>query len=140
MLFPEYASSPPSTRVNLDYLYWYCYFAALTGRFGEAGRGVNIRHLGKRGLSRFPIPVAPRSEQARIADDIAKLFNQMELLQQSVDDARNRVAMLRRSVLAEAFAGRLVPQDPDDEPASVLLKRIAASRPVKPKRRRKARA
>ena len=127
-------------EVNLDYLYWYCYFSALTGRFGEAGRGVNIRHLGKRGLSRFPIPVAPHSEQTQIADDISKRFDQMESLQQSVEDAQNRVAVSRRAVLAEAFAGRLVPQDPDDEPASVLLERIAASRPVKPKRRRKARA
>jgi type I restriction enzyme S subunit len=127
-------------EVNLDYLYWYCYFSASTGRFGVASRGVNIRHLGKRGLSRFPIPVAPCNEQTRIANDISTRFDQMESLQQSVEDARNRVAMLRRSVLAESFAGRLVPQDPDDEPASVLLERIAASRPAKPKRRRKARA
>lgn len=127
-------------EVNLDYLYWYCYLSALTGRFGEAGRGVNIRHLGKRGLSRFPIPVAPRSEQTWIADDITKQFDQMESLHQSVEDARKRVGMLRRSVLAEAFAGRLVPQHPNDEPASVLLERIAASRPAKPNQRRKARA
>lgn len=126
--------------LDLGYLYWYCYFSALTGRFGEAGRGVNIRHLGKRGLSRFPIPVAPRREQSRIADDVSEQFDQMESLQQSIEDARSRVAMLRRSVLAEAFAGRLVPQDPDDEPASVMLQRIAASRPTKPKRRRRARA
>ena len=127
-------------EVNLDYLYWYCYLSALTGRFGEAGRGVNIRHLGKRGLSRFPIPVAPRSEQTLIAGDITERFDQMESLHQLVEDARKRVGMLRRSVLAEAFAGRLVPQDPDDEPASVLLERIAASRPAKPNQRRKARA
>ena len=127
-------------EVNLDYLYWYCYLSALTGRFGEAGRGVNIRHLGKRGLSRFPIPVAPRSEQTLIAGDITKRFDQMESLHQLVEDARKRVGMLRRSVLAEAFAGRLVPQDPDDEPASVLLERIAASRPAKPNQQKKARA
>ena len=127
-------------ELDLAYLYWYCYFSALTGRFGDAGRGVNIRHLGKRGLSRFPIPVAPRSKQSRIADDISNQFDQIRSLQQSVEDAQKQVAVLRRAVLAEAFAGRLVAQDPDDEPASVLLERIAASRPAKPKRRRKARA
>ena len=125
--------------LDLGYLYWYCYFSALTGRFGDAGRGVNIRHLGKRGLSRFPIPVAPRSEQCRIADDISDKFDQIRSVRESVEDAQRRVAALRRSVLTEAFAGRLVPQDPSDEPASVLLERIAASRPAKPKRRSKAR-
>ena len=127
-------------ELDLGYLYWYCYFSALTGRFGDAGRGVNIRHLGKRGLSRFPIPVAPRSEQKQIADDVSNRFDQIRSLQQSVEDAQNRVALLRRSVLAQAFAGQLVPQDPDDEPASVLLERIAASRSAKSKRHRKARA
>ncbi len=126
--------------LDMGYLYWYCYFSALAGRFGDAGRGVNIRHLGKRGLSRFPISVAPRSEQSRIAGDISNKFDQIRTLQQSVEEAQNRAATLRRSVLAEAFAGRLVAQDPDDEPASVLLERIAASRPAKPKRRRSARA
>ncbi|WP_419920796.1 hypothetical protein [Candidatus Poriferisodalis sp.] len=48
--------------VDVDYLYWFCLFSALTGRFGEAGRGVNIRHLGKQGLMRFPIAVAPRTQ------------------------------------------------------------------------------
>ncbi len=126
--------------LDLDYLYWYCYFSASTGRFGEASRGVNIRHLGKRGLSRFPIPVAPHGEQSRIADDISNQFHNIRLLRESIEDAQNRVAALRRSVLAEAFAGRLVPQDPEDEPASVLLERIAAFRPTMPRRRRKARA
>lgn len=125
------------TEFDLGYLYWYCYFSALTGRFGDAGRGVNIRHLGKRGLSQFPIPVAPRSDQSRIADHISNQFDQIRSLRQSAKHAQNRVALLRRSVLAEAFAGQLVPQNPDDEPASVLLERIAASRSAKSKRHRK---
>lgn len=127
-------------ELDLGYLYWYCYFSALTGRFGDAGRGVNIRHLGKRGLSRFPIPVAPHGEQSRIADDISDQFDQIRSIQDWVEDAQKQVAALRRSVLAKAFAGRLVPQDPDDEPASVLLERIAASRPTRNKRRRRARS
>ena len=46
-----------------------------------------------------------------------------------------RSAGLRRSVLKAAFEGRLVPQDPSDEPASVLLERIAAERAAAPKKR-----
>ena len=120
--------------VILDYLYWYCYASALSGRFGEAGRGVNIRHLGKQGLAQFPIPVPPRHEQAMIAERIRAAVERAESLRRSLREAIARVAALRRSVLAEAFAGRLVPQDRNDEPASVLLERIAASRSTKPNR------
>ena len=50
-----------------------------------------------------------------------------------MDAALARSAGLRRSVLKAAFEGRLVPQDPSDEPASVLLERIAAERAAAPK-------
>ena len=49
------------------------------------------------------------------------------------------VAALRRSVLERAFRGELVPQDPSDEPASVLLERIRAEREAAPTPRRRAR-
>ena len=125
--------------VILDYLYWYCYASALSGRFGEAGRGVNIRHLGKQGLAQFPIPVPPRHEQAMIAERIRAAVERAESLRRSLREAIARVAALRRSVLAAAFSGQLVPQDPSDEHASLLLERIAASRSTKPNRRASAR-
>ncbi len=122
--------------VTLDYLYWYCYSSALSGRFGEAGRGVNIRHIGKRGLAQFPISLAPRDEQGQIARRINVALEQADASERSIRAAANRTAALRRCVLAEAFAGRLVPQDPQDEPASVLLERITASRSIKPNRQK----
>ena len=122
--------------VALRYLYWYCHLSARSGEFGEAGRGVNIRHLGKQGLARFPIRLAPRDIQDGIAARIDVQMQSAEELQRTVRVALDRVATLRRAVLAEAFSGRLVPQDPDDEPASVLLERIAASRPSRPTRRK----
>ena len=123
-------------ELDLKYLYWYCYSAAKSGRFGEAGRGVNIRHLGKRGLAQFPIPVAPTEERGRIVERLVAQFEQTATFEQSAQVTLNRVALLRRSLLAQAFAGHLVPQNPDDEPASVLLRRIAASRAAKPKRQK----
>ncbi len=123
-------------ELDLKYLYWYCYSAAKSGRFGEAGRGVNIRHLGKRGLAQFPIPVAPTEERGRIVGRLEAQFEQTATFEQSAQVTLNRVALLRRSLLAQAFAGQLVPQNPDDEPASVLLRRIATSRAAKPKRQK----
>ena len=115
-------------EVDIRYLYWYCYASALSGRFGDAGRGVNIRHLGKRGLSAFPIPIAPSEEQGEIAVRLDQQFEQAKRLEQTAQVVLDRIAALRRAVLSEAFSGRLVPQDPNDKPASALLDRIAASR------------
>lgn len=120
--------------VRLRYLYWYCYRSALSGEFGEAGRGVNIRHLGKQGLARFPIPVAPPETQDGVVARIDQRIQGVEESRGILRSALDRVAALRRSVLTTAFSGRLVPQGPDDEPASVLLERIAASRPATPVR------
>lgn len=116
-----------SDEVNTRYLYWYCFASALSGRFGDAGRGVNIRHLGKRGLAQFPIPIAPRDQQGEIADRLDQQFEQTKQLEKAAKRILNRVAALRQAVLADAFSGRLVPQDPNDEPASALLARIAAT-------------
>ncbi|MCY3650302.1 MAG: restriction endonuclease subunit S [Acidimicrobiaceae bacterium] len=123
-------------EIEVEYLYWYCYAAARSGRFGDAGRGVNIRHLGKQGLARFPILVAPMEHRGQIVDQLEDGFQQTSTLEQAAHSALDRVAALRRSVLAEAFAGRLVLQNPGDEPASVLLERIAAPRTTTPKQPR----
>ncbi len=80
--------------VDRSYLYWYCYFSALTGRFGEAGRGVNIRHLGKRGLAQFPIPVAPCEDQKCIVEAIDEHLSRLNAASSTVDDAASRLGHL----------------------------------------------
>ena len=96
--------------INPGYLYWYCYMAASTGRFGEAGRGVNIRHLGKQGLAQFPIRVAPKGEQECIVTQLKAQFQQSSEYENSVHRALERTSTLRRSILAMAFSGQLVDQ------------------------------
>ena len=98
--------------IDSDYLYWYCYMAAMTGRFGEASRGVNIRHLGKQGLARFPIAVAPRAEQKDIVTRLQEQFQQLSECETSIRQALERARALRRSILTKAFAGQLVTQRP----------------------------
>ena len=121
-----------SHDIEGGYLYWYCYAAARSGRFGDAGRGVNIRHLGKQGLCRFPIPVAPADQRGEIVEWLERRFEQLARFEQASRSSIKRVVALRRSILAEAFSGRLVPQDPDDEPAFALLKRAAAAHAPEP--------
>ena len=82
------------------------------------------------------------SEQLEVVRRVEQLFSFADQLEARLSDARQRVDALTQSILAKAFRGELVSQDPNDEPASVLLERIAAQRAAdpKPKRGRKAAA
>ncbi len=79
---------------DLSYLYWYCLYSALTGQFGEAGRGVNIRHLGKRGLGQFPIPVAPEDEQEHVVAAIEEHLSRLDGALSSLDLAGRKLTLL----------------------------------------------
>lgn len=89
--------------VGRQYLYWYCYTSALLGRFGEAGRGVNIRHLGKRGLAKFPFPVAPSSEQVRIVAAIEEHFSHLDAVHSAVEATQQKLEAFRRSSFQGLF-------------------------------------
>ncbi|MFL7977159.1 restriction endonuclease subunit S, partial [Xanthomonas vasicola] len=79
-------------------------------------------------------------EQIEIVRRVEQLFAYADQLEAKVVAAQKRIDALTQSLLAKAFRGELVPQDPSDEPASALLERIRAQRAAspKPKRGRKA--
>jgi type I restriction enzyme S subunit len=81
-----------------------------------------------------------RTAQREIVDRVEQLFTYADQLEAKVAAAKQRIDALTQSLLAKAFRGELVPQDPTDEPASALLERIRAQRAAtpKPKRGRKA--
>jgi type I restriction enzyme, S subunit len=97
-------------------------------------------------LKACTIPLPPFDEQARIVAESERLLSLALRLTVDTQIGRLRLARLRQSILKWAFEGRLVDQDPTDEPASALLERIRAERaavdPNKPKRaaRRNARS
>lgn len=88
-----------STEMDEDYLFWYFYNAAFSGQFGEAGRGVNIRHLGKRGLSKFPIPVPPLAEQRRIVAAIEEHLSRLGAADTDLATGLGRLERLQASAL-----------------------------------------
>ena len=85
---------------------------------------------------RFPIPQPPTEEQAAIVQQIETAFAWIDRLVSDVTSARKLIDRLDHAMLAKAFQGKLVPQDPADEPASVLLDRIRAERRAGPKVKR----
>ena len=81
------------------------------------------------------IPFAPFKEQKEIVRRIESLFKLADNIEQQYQQAEADLEALNQSILAKAFRGELVLQDPDDEPASVLLERIKAEREkAKPKK------
>ena len=84
----------------------------------------------------LPLPVPPEEEQTEIVRRVEQLFAFADQLENKVASAKSRIDHLTQSILAKAFRGELVPQDPNDEPASVLLERIKAQRAAAPKAKR----
>lgn len=76
----------------------------------------------------MPVPLPPLAEQRRIAAEVERRLSVIQQAEAAVEASLQRADRLRQSILKRAFAGELAPQDPDDEPASVLLERIRAQR------------
>jgi type I restriction enzyme S subunit len=79
-------------------------------------------------VERFPVPVPPLAEQQRIVKELEMRISIVRELGVLVAANIKRAKRLRQSILKRAFEGKLVPQDPSDEPASILLERIGAER------------
>jgi type I restriction enzyme S subunit len=75
-----------------------------------------------------PVPLPPLDIQNNVARHVHAVMEAVGRGRAATEWARVRSQALRSSVLARAFAGQLAPQDSDDEPASILLDRISASR------------
>ena len=74
------------------------------------------------------LPLPPLAEQHRIVAEVERRLSVIQKTEATVEASLARAKRLRQSILKQAFSGNLVPQDPDDEPASVLLERIRAER------------
>ncbi|MCY4183398.1 MAG: restriction endonuclease subunit S [Gammaproteobacteria bacterium] len=104
--------------------------------------GVNQSNINATKLLEYPFPYCSIAEQAQIVATLDIRLDAMKMLEEEIETNLSRIETLRQSILKQAFSGKLVPQDPSDEPAAALLDRIKAQRakkPPKPKpRKRKA--
>ncbi len=88
----------------------------------------NIAHLTLEKFQAAPFPLPPVSEQERIATEVARILSEGDAVEAAVVANVERIAHLRQSILKWAFEGKLVEQDPGDEPASVLIDKIRKDR------------
>ena len=75
-----------------------------------------------------PFPFPPREEQSEIVARVEQAFSIIDEVDKQVEANLKRAARLRQGILKRAFEGRLLPQDPTDEPAEKLLERIRQQR------------
>jgi len=87
-------------------------------------------------LASVRLPIPPQEERAEIVRRVESAFGWIDRLAADATSARKLIDHLDQSILAKAFRGELVPQDPSDEPASVLLDRIRIERAATPKPKR----
>lgn len=112
---------------------------------GSLADGSNVPQINHGDIAPLPVPLPPAAEQDRIVNEVNANLSIADDVTAAVSANRLRSKHLRQSILKWAFEGRLVDQDPTDEPASALLQRIQAEReattPEKrtssPRRRRK---
>ncbi|MGJ4893111.1 restriction endonuclease subunit S [Bradyrhizobium sp. HKCCYLRH3099] len=95
----------------------------------------NIAHLSAGRFSKIEFPVPPPEEATEILGRVSNALSAAADTLSSLDAEAADAARLKQAILKSAFEGRLVPQDPADEPASALLARTAAERPAQPVKR-----
>ncbi|MCJ9700860.1 restriction endonuclease subunit S [Bradyrhizobium sp. SHOUNA76] len=129
----------PSELVEPRYaLFWLLSPAGREAIETVASSSSGLHTLSITKVERLPIPLCAKPEQRAIVRSIDNAFTWIDRLASETTKARKLVDHLDQAILAKAFRGELVPQDPNDEPASVLLERIRAERgaTAHPKKRR----
>jgi type I restriction enzyme S subunit len=110
------------------YISWYANGTGQRYFFDEGKQTTNLASLNSTKLRQLPIPLPPKEEQEAIVAEMERILSEASAGEVAVGTNIRRLSSLRQAILRWAFEGKLVDQDPNDEPASVLLDRIRAQR------------
>jgi len=110
-----------------SYLVYLLEFYAKSGRLEPYFTGSTIKHFTRESFVLLPVPLPPASEQEQISAEVERAISIVAAADSQIQSNLLRASRLRKSILKRAFEGNLVPQDPSDEPAGVLLERLRGS-------------
>lgn len=112
--------------VSLDFLF--LYFVLVNLRLDKYDRSTAIPGLNREEAHSKVLALPPVQEQAEIVKGIIKFYRRTDTIKKSVKIAQTHCEKLSQSILNKAFRGQLVEQNPDDEPASILLEKIRSEK------------
>lgn len=129
------------TGVVPRYLYYWAFSQQLANFVVDHEGRTVLPKVNQVGLNQTPFPLAPEPDQEAIVKLLDLAFAWLDKIATEHARAEHLLPKLDQAILAKAFRGELVPQDPNDEPASVLLERIrATSNGAEQSRRRRVRS
>ena len=114
----------PSSLITSTFLYYSCISEYFQKEIRNHASATTLPILNKNNFTKLLIPLPPLSEQQRIVKEIERWFALIEQIEQSKADLQTTIKQTKSKILDIAIHGKLVPQDPNDEPAIELLKRI----------------
>lgn len=116
--------------ISIDTKYLlYLFKSQIFRRFVDGlNTGSLIQHMFTSQIAEFVFPLPPLAEQQRIVEEVERRLSVMDEVEATLKANLKRAERLRQSILKRAFEGKLVPQNPADESASVLLGRIREAR------------
>ena len=117
--------------INPKYLLYVINSQFCKNQFNEHLTGIGVPNLHLVDINKTLIPLPPLAEQQLIVEEIEKIFAQIDLLEQNKTDLQTAIKQAKSKILNLAIHGKLVPQDPNDEPVSVLLEKIRAEKEAK---------
>ena len=123
--------APKDEWYNLKYLMYFISSTVFQSIVLHVSSGTTRKRISKSDLIHLPIYLPPLSEQQRIISRVDELFEQIDIIEKNQADIDALYDEFRKRTLTLAIQGKLVPQNPNDEPASVLLERIRAKKKAK---------
>ncbi|WXG44287.1 MAG: restriction endonuclease subunit S [Promethearchaeati archaeon SRVP18_Atabeyarchaeia-1] len=123
-----------SRLINKEFVYYFFHSDMYWSQIRARQVGTGQPNVNSRMLSEINLPLPPLPEQQEVVQMVKSYLSMVQEIERNIGLALQHIEKARKSILKSAFEGGLVPRDPSDEPASILLERMKAKRAASKKR------